>query len=274
MAGAAAEQRRLATVVESWLGRPVLIVGDAMLDEWRFADSDRLCREAPAPVLTLRRRISAAGGAANTAVNVAALGGRAVLVAPVGADVAGDELHDCLDRASVWDRTVNQPGRPTPVKRRMLAGNQILLREDSGDPEDALDHEGRDPAAHRPELRHRGVARRRRWGGADPGGLRLRPGRAARAGPRVAGREPPAVRHCRAGRPRPGRLAGPRADRGHPQLRRGDPAVGPRRRYDPTDRRDRTAPGTPGRRPGRRTVRDDRRRGPRRRYAPTTPPPS
>ncbi|MEU4473846.1 D-glycero-beta-D-manno-heptose 1-phosphate adenylyltransferase [Micromonospora sp. NPDC023888] len=142
MAGAAAEQRRLATVVESWLERPVLIVGDAMLDEWRFADSDRLCREAPAPVLTLRRRISAAGGAANTAVNVAALGGRAVLVAPVGADVAGDELHDCLDRAGVWDRTVNQPGRPTPVKRRMLAGNQILLREDSGDADDALDPEG------------------------------------------------------------------------------------------------------------------------------------
>ncbi|MFC0005030.1 D-glycero-beta-D-manno-heptose 1-phosphate adenylyltransferase [Micromonospora siamensis] len=143
MAGAAAaEQRRLATVVESWLGRPVLVVGDAMLDEWRFAESERLCREAPAPVLTLRRRISAAGGAANTAVNVAALGGRAVLVAPVGADVAGDELHDCLDRAGVWDRTVGQEGRPTPVKRRMLAGNQILLREDSGDPDDPLDSDG------------------------------------------------------------------------------------------------------------------------------------
>ncbi|MFI5486866.1 D-glycero-beta-D-manno-heptose 1-phosphate adenylyltransferase [Micromonospora echinaurantiaca] len=142
MAGAAAEQRRLATVVESWSGRPVLVIGDAMLDEWRFAESDRLCREAPAPVLTLRRRISAAGGAANTAVNIAALGGRAVLVAPIGADVAGDELHDCLDRAGVWDRTVNQPGRPTPVKRRMLAGNQILLREDSGDPDDPLTDDG------------------------------------------------------------------------------------------------------------------------------------
>ncbi|MER7455704.1 D-glycero-beta-D-manno-heptose 1-phosphate adenylyltransferase [Micromonospora sp. NPDC126480] len=144
MAGAAAEQRRLAAVVESWLGRPVLVIGDAMLDEWRFAESDRLCREAPAPVLTLRRRISAAGGAANTAVNIAALGGRAALVAPVGADVAGDELHDCLDRAGVWDRTVSHPSRPTPVKRRMLAGNQILLREDSGDPDDPLDDEGVD----------------------------------------------------------------------------------------------------------------------------------
>ncbi|MFU8870982.1 D-glycero-beta-D-manno-heptose 1-phosphate adenylyltransferase [Micromonospora sp. SL4-19] len=142
MAGAAAEERRLATVVESWQERPVLVVGDGMLDEWRFAESERLCREAPAPVLTLRRRISAAGGAANTAVNVSALGGRAVLVSPVGADAAGDELHDCLDRAGVWDRTVNQPGRATPVKRRMLAGNQILLREDSGDPDDALDDDG------------------------------------------------------------------------------------------------------------------------------------
>ncbi|WP_028568780.1 D-glycero-beta-D-manno-heptose 1-phosphate adenylyltransferase [Salinispora tropica] len=142
MAGAAAEQHRLAAVVESWLGRPVLVVGDAMLDEWRFADSDRLCREAPAPILTLRRRISAAGGAANTAVNIAALGGRAALVAPIGADVAGDEVHDCLDRAGVWDRTVSQPNRPTPVKRRMLAGSQILLREDSGGPAAPLDDAG------------------------------------------------------------------------------------------------------------------------------------
>ncbi|MBQ1027769.1 D-glycero-beta-D-manno-heptose 1-phosphate adenylyltransferase [Micromonospora sp. C95] len=144
MARAAAEQLRLADVVQSWLGRPVLVIGDAMLDEWRFADSDRLCREAPAPVLTLRRRISAAGGAANTAVNIATLGGRSVLVAPVGADAAGDELHDCLDRAGVWDRTVSQPGRSTPVKRRMLAGDQILLREDSGDPDDPLSDVGVD----------------------------------------------------------------------------------------------------------------------------------
>ncbi|MFB9237059.1 D-glycero-beta-D-manno-heptose 1-phosphate adenylyltransferase [Plantactinospora siamensis] len=129
----AAEQQRMAAVVNGWIGRGVLVVGDAMLDEWRFADSDRLCREAPAPVLTLRHRLVAAGGAANTAVNLAALGGRPALVAPIGSDVAADELHDCLDRAAVWDRTVSQPGRPTPVKRRLLAGNQILVREDEGD---------------------------------------------------------------------------------------------------------------------------------------------
>ncbi|GAB3154794.1 D-glycero-beta-D-manno-heptose-7-phosphate kinase [Micromonospora sonneratiae] len=132
---------QLAAVVEGWIGRGVLVVGDAMLDEWRFAESDRLCREAPAPVLTLRRRLTAAGGAANTAVNLAALGGLAALVSPIGADVAGDELHDCLDRAGVLDRTVTQPGRPTPVKRRLLAADQILIREDEGDSDDELTEE-------------------------------------------------------------------------------------------------------------------------------------
>lgn len=138
MTAAGADRRRLASVVHSWAGRPVLVLGDAMLDEWRFADPDRLCREAPAPVLTLRRRSCAAGGAANTAVNLAALGGAATLVSPVGADAPADELHDCLGRAGVQDRTVSLPGRHTAVKRRILAAGQILLREDSGGADDPL----------------------------------------------------------------------------------------------------------------------------------------
>ncbi|MDG4833820.1 D-glycero-beta-D-manno-heptose 1-phosphate adenylyltransferase [Solwaraspora sp. WMMD1047] len=138
MATGSTERRRFAEVVESWTGRGVLVVGDAMLDEWRFTESDRLCREAPAPVLTLRRRIASAGGAANAAVNLTALGAHAALVAPVGADVAGDELHDCLDRAGVCDRTVTQEGRPTPVKRRLLAADQILVREDEGNSDEPL----------------------------------------------------------------------------------------------------------------------------------------
>nr|MDT0660137.1 D-glycero-beta-D-manno-heptose 1-phosphate adenylyltransferase [Micromonospora sp. DSM 115978] len=141
-AARATERRRIADTVASWAGRGVLVIGDAMLDEWRFTESDRLCREAPAPVLTLRRRIASAGGAANTAVNLTALGARAALVSPVGADRAGDELHDCLDRAGVWDRTITQEGRPTPVKRRLLAADQILVREDEGNCDEALPEVG------------------------------------------------------------------------------------------------------------------------------------
>ena len=131
------DQRHLAAltaVVRRWSGRPILVVGDAMLDEWRFATSARLCREAPAPVLTLDHRQVAAGGAANTAVNLATLGARPLLVAPIGADPIGDQVARCLHLAGVQDRMVAQPGTRTPVKRRLLAADQILLREDEGGP--------------------------------------------------------------------------------------------------------------------------------------------
>lgn len=137
MGQSSTDQRHLATlaaVVRRWSGRSVLVVGDAMLDEWRFATSTRLCREAPAPVLTLDHRQVAAGGAANTAVNLATLGARPLLVAPIGADPIGDQVAHCLHLAGVQDRMVAQPGTRTPVKRRLLAADQILLREDEGGP--------------------------------------------------------------------------------------------------------------------------------------------
>ena len=43
----------LAGTVQRWLGRPVLVVGDVMLDEWRFTEPHRLSREPaghPEPV--------------------------------------------------------------------------------------------------------------------------------------------------------------------------------------------------------------------------------
>lgn len=125
---------QLAAAVSRWAGQPVLVVGDTMLDEWRFAESDRLCREAPAPVLTLRHRQEAPGGAANAAVNLAALGARPTLVAPVGDDPAGARLRAGLTAAGVADGTLPQPGHTTPVKRRLLAADQILVREDESDP--------------------------------------------------------------------------------------------------------------------------------------------
>jgi D-beta-D-heptose 7-phosphate kinase / D-beta-D-heptose 1-phosphate adenosyltransferase len=120
----------LARAVDRWRGRPVVVVGDVMLDEWRFTEPRRLSREAPAPVVTLRRREDAPGGAGNTAVNLAALGARPVLVGPLGDDEAGDRVRACLAAAGVTDRTVAAPGSRTPTKRRVVAADQILLCEE------------------------------------------------------------------------------------------------------------------------------------------------
>jgi D-beta-D-heptose 7-phosphate kinase / D-beta-D-heptose 1-phosphate adenosyltransferase len=120
----------LAGTVERWLGRPVLVVGDVMLDEWRFTEPRRLSREAPAPVVALRRQEDAPGGAGNTAANLAALGARATLVAPLGADPAADRIRAALAAAGVADRTVLVPGHSTPTKRRVVACDQLLLCEE------------------------------------------------------------------------------------------------------------------------------------------------
>lgn len=122
----------LATLMGRFAGIRVVVVGDVMLDEWRFVEPERLAREAPAPVVTLRGRRDAAGGAGNTAVNLARLGAHSVLVAPVGTDDVGSRLRRCLAEAEVEDRTVAVDGHVTPVKRRLLAGEQIMVREDEG----------------------------------------------------------------------------------------------------------------------------------------------
>src|SRR3954453_10649612 len=103
-----------------------------MLDEWRFAAPAGLCREGPVPVVTLRRLQDAAGGAGNTAVNLAALGARPVLAAPVGDDAAGERVRSCLTAAGVADHTVVVPGRQTCAKRRVVADGQILFCEEDG----------------------------------------------------------------------------------------------------------------------------------------------
>ena len=66
----------LVKLIEAFASLRVLVVGDAMLDVYLRGSSDRLCQEAPVPVVSLRERHEAPGGACNTALNAAALGAR------------------------------------------------------------------------------------------------------------------------------------------------------------------------------------------------------
>lgn len=116
----------------------VLVLGDVILDEWLNGSADRLCREAPAPVVTVASRTIAPGGAANTAVNLAALGADVRLVSAVGADDSGRELLAALTELGVDTGLVAvEQGRRTTAKRRVVAGEQVLVRLDDGDRDQA-----------------------------------------------------------------------------------------------------------------------------------------
>src|SRR5687767_9788718 len=64
----------------------IVAVGDAMLDEYLMGDAERISPEAPVPVVRVRERRYALGGAANVAQNVVAAGAQCILVAAVGTD--------------------------------------------------------------------------------------------------------------------------------------------------------------------------------------------
>src|SRR5256714_129347 len=106
-------------------------LGDALLDGWGTGRPSPLCRGGPGPVVDVDGTRYAPGGAGNTAVNVAALGGQVTLVAAVGPDDAGHRLRQGL--TAVVPHLVVVPGRSTPVKRRLLADGQVLARLDEGD---------------------------------------------------------------------------------------------------------------------------------------------
>jgi D-beta-D-heptose 7-phosphate kinase/D-beta-D-heptose 1-phosphate adenosyltransferase len=102
-----------------------------MLDEYWFGDTARISPEAPVPVVRARAAEQRPGGAANVALNVAALGARCVLAAVIGQDERGDRLTRALEQRGVRCELVRSPTLPTIHKLRVLARSQQLLRIDA-----------------------------------------------------------------------------------------------------------------------------------------------
>ncbi|MDQ0680324.1 D-beta-D-heptose 7-phosphate kinase/D-beta-D-heptose 1-phosphate adenosyltransferase [Arthrobacter pascens] len=120
----------------------ITVIGDVMLDGWWNGNIERLCREAPAPVVDVTTREFAPGGAANTAMNLAALGARVSVAGIIGTDDAGVTLRKKLMEAGIDVRNLyDHPSMVTTTKIRISSGGQVMLRIDdsaSAVPEEAL----------------------------------------------------------------------------------------------------------------------------------------
>lgn len=104
-----------------WKPFTALVVGDFMLDQHLYGDAERLSADAPVPILAVRRRDARPGGAANVAMDLAALRGRVVVFGVVGKDDAANELRESLAKEQV-DATglIADPSRPTTVKQSLI----------------------------------------------------------------------------------------------------------------------------------------------------------
>jgi len=115
----------------------ITVIGDAMLDGWWHGYSERMAREAPAPVVAMTRKQFVPGGAANTAMNVASMGARVRFVGLAGTDESGLRLRDLLDEAGIdTSGLILHPGVKTITKTRIIVGDQVLARLDEAQPGD------------------------------------------------------------------------------------------------------------------------------------------
>ena len=108
----------------------VLVVGDLMLDRYWVGDADRVSPEAPVPIVTVSEQEYRPGGAANVALNVVSLGADCTLVGFTGQDEAGEQLLQSLAAAGVDCQFIKLQDWQTPVKLRVLANSQQMIRLD------------------------------------------------------------------------------------------------------------------------------------------------
>ncbi|GIW05582.1 MAG: hypothetical protein KatS3mg060_0387 [Dehalococcoidia bacterium] len=121
----------LAALVDRFVGRRILVVGDLMLDEYLRGTVKRISPEAPVPVVEVRERFCTPGGAGNVAMNLRALGAEVGVVGVVGADELGREVCRLLDDAGIdCSGIVASSVRPTTTKTRVVAGAQQVVRVD------------------------------------------------------------------------------------------------------------------------------------------------
>lgn len=116
--------------------KPVLVVGDIMLDNYLTGVSERISPEAPVPIVKIENEKQALGGAGNVARSIAALRGKVTIIGAVGQDQSGEKVQELLTKKGILPSIITLPSRQTTVKTRVIAHRQQVIR---------LDHEENTP---------------------------------------------------------------------------------------------------------------------------------
>lgn len=124
------QPHRLPITLPDFNQAKVLVIGDVMLDRYLFGDTARISPEAPVPIVKIANTNNRPGGAGNVALNITALGAKAILLGMTGQDEASEILQDQLKTANVDHDLCLSKDIATIIKLRVISRNQQLLRMD------------------------------------------------------------------------------------------------------------------------------------------------
>jgi D-beta-D-heptose 7-phosphate kinase/D-beta-D-heptose 1-phosphate adenosyltransferase len=122
---------KLAGVFSRLGAAKILVIGDFILDSYTIGKVRRISPEAPVPVVNVIKEELRPGGAGNVVLNLLSLGAHVVAVGRIGPDAWGTQLQQVLASEGVSTTGLFvQPGYPTPVKTRIIADGQQIVRVD------------------------------------------------------------------------------------------------------------------------------------------------
>lgn len=110
-------------------GKRVVIAGDLVADQFLNGTISRVSREAPVFILRHDETETRPGAAANTAANVASLGGTAILIGVIGDDANGALLRGSLGSAVDTNGVLTVADVQTTTKVRVLAAQHYAARQ-------------------------------------------------------------------------------------------------------------------------------------------------
>lgn len=118
-------------VFELFKTKNILIIGDVMVDAYIWGNVERISPEAPVPIVSISKRETRLGGAANVALNIKAMGANPIICSVVGNDKRGEIFISLLEKREMTKTgIVIDENRPTTTKTRVISNNQHLLRID------------------------------------------------------------------------------------------------------------------------------------------------
>jgi len=120
----------LRSLIGSFSGKRVLVIGDMVADEYLIGRPARISREAPVLILELSEERTVPGGATNVAVNTRTLGAEVFLAGVVGDDLPGRRLRRAISDLDMHqDGLVTDLQRPTSTKTRVMAGSPQIVQQ-------------------------------------------------------------------------------------------------------------------------------------------------
>lgn len=124
--------RQIHQVFEQFTDVTVAVLGDVMLDTYLWGKVDRISPEAPVPIVHIQREEFRLGGAANVALNLAALGASVHIFSVAGNDSYSGALFEMLEEQKISHQNILlSHDRPTTRKTRIMARNQQVMRLDN-----------------------------------------------------------------------------------------------------------------------------------------------